>query len=67
MAIECTEDSIDKYYDELENNLKGVNPGFVYNFDDVGFQEYVDSREITVIVPENFSSEKMLYFSCNCP
>lgn len=67
MAIECTEDSIDKYYDELENNLKGVNPGFVYNFDDVGFQEYVDSREITVIVPENFPSEKMLYFSCNCP
>ena len=57
--LECTEDSIDKYYDELENNLNGVHPGFVYNFDEVGFQEYVDSREVTVIVPENFSEEKV--------
>ena len=57
--LHCPENDIDEYYDLLENSIKDSHPSFIYNFDEVGYQEYVDSREITVVVPQNFSSEKV--------
>lgn len=57
--LACPEQTIDDYFSLLEHNVENANPSFVYNLDEVGFQEYVDSREVTVIVPENFSSEKV--------
>lgn len=51
LCLQCPENDIDEYYYS--------HPSFIYNFDEVGYQEYVDSREITVVVPQNFSSEKV--------
>ena len=54
-----SEDDIDIYYDLLEADVTRVNPSFIYNLDEVGFQDFVDSKSVTVIVPENFPSEKV--------
>lgn len=54
-----SEDDIDIYYDLLEADVTRVNPSFIYNLDEVGFQDFVDSKSVTEIVPENFPSEKV--------
>ncbi|KAK8845734.1 hypothetical protein M9Y10_020652 [Tritrichomonas musculus] len=59
--LACPEQTIDDYFSLLEHNVENANSSFVYNLDEVSFQEYVDSREVTVIVPENFLQKK---FSC---
>lgn len=56
-------EEIKDYYIRLDNLLKEENipPAFVYNVDESGFQEFVDSINQTVIVPADAEDEKFYY------
>lgn len=45
-------EDIKEYYKELEEEVKGVPVGFVFNLDESGQNTYVDARNIYVIVPQ---------------
>lgn len=55
----CSEKTIDEYYSQLEEVVPRVNPCFIYNLDEVGYQDYVDSRMVIVVVPEEFVAKKV--------
>lgn len=57
--LNCSELSIDEYYDQLEIDIAKVNPSFIYNLDEVGFQDHADAKIVTVVVPENCPSQKV--------
>ena len=52
----CDPESIDEYYDILEEILNRTIPApFVFNIDEVGFSEWADATTVTVIVPSDFT------------
>ena len=58
---DCSEDEIDQYYDTLENALSHVHPSFCFNVDEVGYQEYSDAMEVTVLVRADYSKPTCNY------
>ena len=53
----ATEKSIDDYYNNLDSIISGVPHQFVFNLDECGNQDWVDAREIRVIVPKNYNKK----------
>lgn len=52
----CPPEAIDEYYDKLEKLLsQGIPAPFVINIDECGCNEWVDTSDIKVIVPKEFS------------
>ena len=49
----CPYTDIEEYYNSLQELLKGVPIGWLFNLDETGEQDFVDSRTITVIVPSS--------------
>ena len=53
----ATEKSIDDYYNNLDSIIFDVPHQFVFNLDECGNQDWVDAREIRVIVPKNYNKK----------
>ena len=50
---DCKFDDIKDFYQRLAQEVKGVPVGFLFNLDESGQNQYIDARNIYVIVPEN--------------
>ena len=50
LRIVSREDQILSFYQNLENDLDGVNPCLVYNVDEMGVEMYADRKDIMVFV-----------------
>ena len=56
--VMCKASDIDKYFSELEEALQfNIPAAFIINLDEVGFQDYVDSRRNHVIVPSCYTGD----------
>lgn len=53
----CQLDDIKKFYDDLQVLLEEVPIGWLFNLDETGQQDFVDSRDTFVIVPSSRSLE----------
>ena len=62
---DCSEDEIDQYYDTLENAFPHVHPSFCFSVDEVGYQEYSDVMEVTVLVRADYS-KLICSYSVDC-
>ena len=58
---DCSEAEIDQYYDILENALPNVNQSFCFNVDEVGYQEFADAMEVTVLVRADYTKPTCCY------
>ena len=45
----------------LNQKITGLPPLFIFNLDDVGYEEFADSHEIKVIVPFNYRGNSAPY------
>lgn len=54
---DCSETEIDQYYDILKNTLPNIHHSFCFNVDEIGFQEFPDEMEITVLFRANTQSQ----------
>lgn len=50
---DCKYEDIQKFYQQLAQEVKGIPVGFLFNLDESGQNQYIDARNIYVIVPEN--------------
>ena len=50
---ECSYETIEEFYRRLTEALEGVPVGWCFNLDETGQQDFVDSRELCVIVPSD--------------
>jgi hypothetical protein len=55
VTIEAIQDPFHRREDEIED----VRAAFICNADESGFQDFVDAREIRVIVPAHFDHDSM--------
>lgn len=46
-------EDIQNFYQQLAQEVKGIPVGFLFNSDESGQNQYIDARNIYVIVPEN--------------
>ena len=53
---ECEYQVILEFYELLAEVLEGVPIGWLFNLDETGQQDFVDSRELCVVVPSNSES-----------
>ena len=53
LRFDCELDEIKKYYKKLDQEAKNVPVGFIFNLDESGQNQYQDSRNIFVVVPED--------------
>jgi hypothetical protein len=52
LAVDASE--IDACYNILSEKLMGVSRRFVFNIDETGCSEYIDSHEVTIVVPIDY-------------
>jgi hypothetical protein len=45
---------IQEHFHRLEEEVENVPAAFIFNADEAGFQDFVDAREVQVIVPAGF-------------
>jgi hypothetical protein len=57
--VEINYQLIQDWYDELRILIKGVPRNFIYNMDESGIDEYVDSTHLSVLVPESHGTTKV--------
>jgi hypothetical protein len=57
--VEINYQLIKDWYDELRALIKGVPRNFIYNMDESGIDEYVDSTHLSVLVPESHGATKV--------
>ena len=48
--IDVNPSEIDFYYYELEKIIQNVHPYSIYNFDEVGVQDFQDAQQLCVLV-----------------
>ena len=51
---QVTQESINKHFEDLSRNITGIPARFIFNADESGFQDFVDSSEVHVIVPSSY-------------
>ena len=54
---QVTQESINKHFEDLSRNITGIPARFIFNADESGFQDFVDSSEVHVIVPSSYHEE----------
>lgn len=59
--LEADPVDIDRYFKDLEEIIKDVHPYFVYNLDEVGIQDFVDSQQHFVLVRRNYDKATIKY------
>jgi hypothetical protein len=52
LAVDASE--IDAWYNILSKKLMGVSRRFVFNVDEAGCSEHIDSHEVTIVVPIDY-------------
>ena len=58
--VNCGIHMIDQYYDDLEEVLKlGIPSAFIINIDEAGYSEWVDARNVKVIVPPEYENNEI--------
>ena len=55
----ANEEDIEEYHQKLRELLPQVRVGFLFNADETGEQDFVDSRSITVIVPKGYHKSRI--------
>ena len=58
---EFDENIVNDYFVKLSTLLKDVPIGWLYNIDETGQQDFVDSREIYVVVPKDMDTKNLKY------
>ena len=56
--FEVSTKAIDEYYDRLQEIINLIDYRFCFNLDETGEDEFVDTREVKVFVPLDFSQKK---------
>ena len=59
--FKCPQEKIEEYYKQLADSLVGVPVGWLFNLDETGQQDFVDSHQIRVVVPKDFKNDKAVY------
>lgn len=59
---DCTYEIIKSFYEELARVLDGVPIGWLYNLDETGQQDFVDARELRVVVPAGSEAEEQAVY-----
>ena len=57
--IDVSIDDIKKKYSELENYIKNIPGEFIFNVDESGCSEWIDTQAIKVLVPSDFSNSSI--------
>jgi hypothetical protein len=58
--VDCDHAAIDAFYEELARYFQDDIPSsFVLNVDETGIQEFVDARELSVVVPIEFGDDSI--------
>jgi transposase len=52
--VKCDPEAIDQYFKELASYSKGLDAHFLFNVDEMGCQDFVDSQPTIVFVPLEF-------------
>ena len=52
----CPYTDIEQYYDDLAKLLESVPIGWLYNLDETGQQDFVDARQVHVLIPSDTKS-----------
>ena len=58
---ECSTDSIKEYFNMLRKEVNDIPVGWVYNIDEAGQQDFVDSQEIHVVIPIDLNPKDLKY------
>lgn len=53
--------NIEQNLNLLSQEIIGIPSGFIFNLDEVGYEEFADAHEITVIVPANYQKATAPY------
>ena len=59
--IQVSEEDIAQKYKELEEHLKVIPGEFIFNVDETGCSDWVDSHEMKVFVPSDYESSSIKY------
>ena len=62
--IDVNPSEIDFYYYELEKIIQNVHPYSIYNFDEVGVQDFQDAQQLCVLVWRTYY-KPTAYYSIN--
>lgn len=59
--VNCSIESIEKYYNDFEQLLESriIPSAFIFNIDEVGFAEWSDSAHISVVVPADAKEDEI--------
>jgi hypothetical protein len=56
---QVTIEAIENHFYRLPKEIENVSTAFIFNADESGFQDFVDVREVHVIVPADFESDSV--------
>ena len=59
--LDASEEKIDDYYNQLDETINGIPTPFIFNLDECGFEDWMDARELRVIVPKDYNKATAPY------